>query len=69
MKYSVITQTINDEILGKYHTYGIMSENGYVVSDVSLEKSLVERLTERINRKNTPLEYLSYEIDGIFNLM
>lgn len=66
MKYALIEETIYDDELGKYTTFGIISTDGYKISDISTNKKLVENLILTINKKQTPKNYLLYEIDKLY---
>jgi len=67
LKYEISSNIINHKELGVYNSYGIKSSCGYKISDISTDKKQVEKLITRLNSKQTPKEYLSYEIDLIFN--
>lgn len=66
MKYGILKERLYDNDLGSYESYGIESLCGYKISDISISKRQVENLISRINAKQTPIEYLPYEIDQIF---
>ena len=66
MEYSLIEETIYDNEIGKYTSFGIIDTNGYKISDISTNKKLVEKLILTINKKQTPINYLLYEIDKLY---
>ena len=67
MRYTLIKETIKDDILGSYESFGIQSENGYKISDISTNKEDVEKLLSKINSNKTPEIYLGYEIERLFS--
>lgn len=67
MRYTLIKETIYDEILGSYESFGIENEKGYKISDISVNPEDVEKLLSIINSKQTPENYLLYEIDRLFS--
>ena len=66
MEYSLIEETIYDDELGEYTSFGLIGTNGYKISDISTDKKLVEKLILTINKKKTPKNYLLYEIDKLY---
>jgi hypothetical protein len=66
-EYKISNDVISHKELGVYNSYGISSNYGYKISDISTDKKQVEKLIARINEKQTPREYLPYEIDVTFN--
>lgn len=66
LKYGLLKESFYDDDLGSYESYGIESLCGYKISDISISKKQVENLISKINSKQTPIEYLPYEIDKIF---
>lgn len=67
MHYTLIKETIKDDILGSYESFGIKNENGYKISDISTNKEDVEKLLSKINANQTPELYLYHEIDLFFS--
>ncbi len=67
MRYTLVKETINDDILGSYESFGIENESGYKVSDISTNIQDVKKLLSIINEKQTPENYLLYEIDRILS--
>ena len=67
MRYTLVKETINDDILGSYESFGIENESGYKVSDISTNIQDVKKLLSIINEKQTPENYLLYEIDLILS--
>ena len=66
MKYTIVKETIKNE-LGTYTSFGIQNDNGYKISDISTERKNVEKLVKILNRLQTPVHYLYYEIDKFFS--
>ena len=67
MRYTLVKETIHDDILGSYESFGIENESGYKVSDISTNIQDVKKLLSIINEKQTPENYLLYEIDRILS--
>ena len=67
MRYTLIKETIYDETLGSYESFGIKNENGYKISDISTDPNDVEKLISIINSKQTPENYLLCEIDTLLS--
>ncbi|MBR2734892.1 MAG: hypothetical protein IKE05_01710 [Clostridia bacterium] len=67
MHYTLIKEVIDDDILGRYESFGIKNENGYKISDISTNSKDVEKLLSVINNKQTPENYLYHEIDILFS--
>ena len=67
MLYTLVRENIQDEVLGNYESFGVESENGYKVSDISTNIDDVQKLLFVINAKQTPECYLCYEIDKLFS--
>ena len=67
MRYTLVKETINDDILGSYESFDIENESGYKVSDISTNIQDVKKLLSIINEKQTPENYLLYEIDRILS--
>lgn len=67
MRYTLVKETINDDILGSYESFGIENESGYKISDISTNIQDVKKLLSIINEKQTPENYLLYEIDRILS--
>lgn len=67
MKYALIEETLYDNELKEYTSFGIISADGYKISDISTDKKLVEKLILTINKKQTPRDYLLHEIDKLFD--
>lgn len=66
MEYKILAENFYDENIGNYTAYGISSDEGYKFSDITLSKQEIEHLVANINVKQTPVNYLPYEIDAIF---
>lgn len=67
MSYTLIKETIQDDLLGSYESFGIENESGHKISDISTNIQDVKKLLSRINSKQTPENYLPYEIDRLFS--
>ena len=67
MKYQLVKENFKSPELGEYTSYGIISDSGFKISDISLEKAEVEALILKINEKQTPICYLPFEIDSFFS--
>ncbi|MDO4200224.1 MAG: hypothetical protein Q4D57_05695 [Clostridia bacterium] len=67
MLYTLIKETLHDDTLGNYESFGIENENGYKISDISTNMEDVERLLSKINENQTPEIYLHYEIDRLLS--
>ena len=67
MRYTLIKETIKDELLGDYESFGIQSESGHKISDISTDIEDVKKLLSTINAKHTPENYIGYEIDRMFS--
>ncbi len=67
MHYTLVKETIKNDIIGDYESFGIENENGYRISDISTNIRDVKKLLSRINAKQTPENYLLYEIDQILS--
>ena len=67
MTYTIIKEVINDNVLGTYETFGIKDENGDKISDISTDIKTVKKLLSEINKKQTPKNYICYEIERILS--
>lgn len=67
MHYTLVRETVKDDVLGSYESFGIENETGYRVSDISTNIQDVKKLISRINAQQTPENYLLYEIDRLFS--
>lgn len=67
MIYTLIRETLHDDTLGDYESFGIQNENGYKISDISTNIEDVKRLLSEINEKQTPEIYLHYEIERLLS--
>ena len=67
MNYTLTKETIYDDILGSYESFGIENESGFKISDISTNPQDVQKLLSIINAKQTPENYLIYEIDKLFS--
>ena len=54
MFYTLIKETLHDDILGDYESFGIENENGYKISDISTDIEDVKKLLSKINENQTP---------------
>ena len=67
MFYTPVKETIKDDIIGDYESFGIENESGFKISDISTNPRDVQKLVSTINAKQTPENYLYYEIDQLFS--
>ncbi len=67
MNYTLVKEIIHDDSLGDYESFGIENERGHKISDISTDMGDVKRFLSRINAKQTPENYLQYEIDSFFS--
>ena len=68
MKCKIIKETLFDDNIGSYESFGIEFENGEKVSDISVNKDIVERFVNYIKLKVVPFEYIHYEIEEFFEI-
>lgn len=66
MRYKIIRETLFNDNIGYYETFGIESECGEKVSDISVDRDVVEKLINDINLKVVPFNYIYYEIEEFF---
>ncbi len=66
MKYKIIKETLFNNDIGYYESFGIESEYGEKVSDISVDKDFVKKLVNHINLKVVPFKYIYYEIEEFF---
>ena len=66
MKYKIIKETLFDDYIGRYESFGVELENGEKVSDISVNKDVVEKFVNYINLKMVPFKYIYYEIEEFF---
>mgnify|MGYP001071263639 CR=1 FL=1 len=66
MKYKLIKETLFDDNIGSYESFGIEFESGEKVSDISVNKDTVEKFVNYINLKVVPFKYIHYEIEEFF---
>ncbi len=67
MKYTIIKETICSDELGEYESFGMQDENGNKISDISTNLEKIKKLVNDLNQKQTPVNYLLYEIDSFFS--
>lgn len=67
MKYTIIKETIYSDELGKYESFAVQDENGNKISDISTDLEKIKKLVNVLNQKQTPANYLLYEIDSFLS--
>lgn len=64
--YKINQTTITDELNNKHIMYGIECENNYY-TELSSDKSKIEKLCELINKLNVSTTELPYILDDFLN--
>ena len=66
MKCKIIKETLFDDNIGNYESFGIEFENGEKVSDISVNKDVVAKFVNYANLEAVPFKYIHYEIEKFF---